>query len=106
MGRGRRVRARGRAAVILPAPHPHRGVPEPAGAPLRTSGTRADADPQHRIAFALQIDPINGREARESGLRLKASVTYSASNLVNSHIMVFVPAAMISFSVADHRMLL
>jgi hypothetical protein len=48
VGRGRRVHARGRAAVTLPAPHPHRGVPEPAGAPMRTSGTRADADPQHR----------------------------------------------------------
>ena len=39
MGRGRRVHARGRAAVTLPGPH--RGVPEPAGAPMRTSGTRA-----------------------------------------------------------------
>ena len=27
MGRGRRVHARGRAAVTLSAPHPHRGVP-------------------------------------------------------------------------------
>ena len=28
------------------SPSPHRGVPEPAGAPMRTSGTRADADPR------------------------------------------------------------
>jgi hypothetical protein len=43
-----------------------------------------------------QVDPeptfevglMNGRDARESGLRLKTSVTYSAPNLFNSHTLV------------------
>ena len=51
---------------------------------IRQRAANRQIDPK----LPFKLGPTNGRNVRESGLRLKASVTYSASNLVNSHTMV------------------
>jgi hypothetical protein len=52
--------------------------------PFATAWRTGEFDPEPTFEVGL----MNGRDARESGLRLKASVTYSAPNLLISRTMV------------------